>query len=65
MCAEDVKIYFVFDPDAPDNFIDIQRNIDKLVENGICWGLFMNKYKCAALRFSPKSSTLQFSSVAP
>ena len=63
--ADDVKIYFVFDPDVPDSFIENQRNIDKLVEKGNSWGLFMNKQKCVVMRFSPKNSTLPYSGVSP
>ena len=36
--ADDVKFYFVFDPDVPDNFIDNQRNMDMLVGKGNSWG---------------------------
>ena len=36
--ADDVKIYFLFYPDAPDNIIANQRNIDKLVEMEILGG---------------------------
>ena len=30
--ADDVKIYFVFDADAPESIVENQRNIDSLVE---------------------------------
>ena len=35
--ADDVKIYFVFYPDVPGNFIDNQRNIDMLIEKRNSW----------------------------
>ena len=34
MFADDVKIYFVFDPDFVESFVHNQMHIDKLFEKG-------------------------------